>query len=84
MAEVNGRYAAANANKMSDDGIGPRKTLLVLVVVVGCFAVLWPRVLQPMIIGSADQHMKPSAIDKTTGKCDTYLIALAMAICQEQ
>ncbi|KAI4469258.1 resistance to inhibitors of cholinesterase protein 3 ric3 [Holotrichia oblita] len=59
------------ASKMASD-IGPRKTMFVLVVVVGCFAVLWPKVFYPMLVGSANQHIKPSPIDKTTGCCDVF------------
>ncbi|XP_063932946.1 titin isoform X3 [Zophobas morio] len=55
--------------KMEND-LSPRKTMLVLVIVVGCFAVLWPKVFYPMLVGSANQHIKPSPIDKTTGCCD--------------
>ena len=53
--------------KMEHD-LSPRKTMLVLVIVVGCFAVLWPKVFYPMLVGSANQHIKPSPIDKTTGE----------------
>lgn len=56
----------SGASKMPD--LGPKKTMFILVIVVGCFAVLWPKVLYPMLVGSANQHMKPSSIDKTTGK----------------
>ncbi|KAK9712120.1 Resistance to inhibitors of cholinesterase [Popillia japonica] len=59
------------ASKMASD-IGPRKTMFVLVVVVGCFAILWPKVFYPMLVGSANQHIKPSPIDKTTGCCDVF------------
>lgn len=52
--------------KMSND-LTPRKTMLIIVIVVGCFAVLWPKVFYPMLVGSANQHIKPSPIDKTTG-----------------
>lgn len=55
--------------KMAND-LTPRKTMLILVIVVGCFAVLWPKVFYPMLVGSANQHIKPSPIDKTTGCCD--------------
>lgn len=53
-------------SKMAD--LGPRKSLFVLVIVIGCFAVLWPKVFYPMLVGSAQQHMKPSDIDRTTGE----------------
>ncbi|KAJ8925943.1 hypothetical protein NQ315_009795 [Exocentrus adspersus] len=52
--------------KMAND-LTPRKTLLIIVVVVACFAVLWPKVFYPMLVGSANQRIKPSPIDKTTG-----------------
>lgn len=61
-----GATAYQQSNKMPD--LGPRKSLFVLVIVVGCFAVLWPKVFYPMLVGSAQQHMKPSDIDKATGQ----------------
>ncbi|KAK4885107.1 hypothetical protein RN001_001378 [Aquatica leii] len=54
--------------KMSETDLGTKKTLIVLVIVVGCFAVLWPKVLYPMLIGSTNQIMKPNNLDK--GCCD--------------
>lgn len=50
--------------------IGPKKTMFILVVVIGCFSVLWPKVFYPMLVGSAKEQMKPSPIDKTAGCCD--------------
>lgn len=35
-------------------GLGPRKTLFVLVTVVGCIAILWPKIFYPMMFGSTD------------------------------
>ncbi|KAJ3638452.1 hypothetical protein MTP99_001816 [Tenebrio molitor] len=61
--------AGYHCPKMEND-LSPRKTMLVLVIVVGCFAVLWPKVFYPMLVGSANQQIKPSPIDKTTGCCD--------------
>lgn len=60
------------APKMGQDtsDLTPRKTMIVVVIVVGCFAVLWPKVFYPMLVGSAQQHIKPSPIDRTTGCCD--------------
>ncbi|GLV40533.1 RIC3 acetylcholine receptor chaperone [Carabus blaptoides fortunei] len=58
-------------DKMSNNvDIGPKKTMFILVVVIGCFSVLWPKVFYPMLVGNANQQMKPSPIDKTTGCCD--------------
>ncbi|KAL3288613.1 hypothetical protein HHI36_003050 [Cryptolaemus montrouzieri] len=61
-------YSYTSTTKMEND-FSPKKTMIILVIVVGCFAVLWPKVFYPMLVGSANQHMKPSAIDKTTGCC---------------
>ncbi|KAH0815823.1 hypothetical protein GEV33_006968 [Tenebrio molitor] len=61
--------AGYHCPKMEND-LSPRKTMVVLVIVVGCFAVLWPKVFYPMLVGSANQQIKPSPIDKTTGCCD--------------
>lgn len=51
--------------KMAND-IGPRKTMIVVVIVVGCFAVLWPKVFYPMLVGPAHQHAKTA--DKIAGR----------------
>lgn len=48
--------------------IGPRKTMFILVVVIGCFSILWPKVFYPMLMGNAEKQSKPSPIDKTAGK----------------
>lgn len=58
-----------NPTKMPDSDLGTRKTLFVLVIVVGCFAVLWPKVFYPMLVGPTNQRMKPSKLDK--GKSNT-------------
>lgn len=54
------------SKKMGED-LGPGKTVFILVIVVGCFAVLCPNVFYPMLFGSPQNHIKPSPIDKTTG-----------------
>ncbi|XP_058066023.1 cell surface glycoprotein 1 [Anopheles bellator] len=33
-------------------GMGPRKTMIIMVTVVGCVAILWPKVFYPMMMGS--------------------------------
>lgn len=57
-----------NPTKMPETNLGTRKTLFVLVIVVGCFAVLWPKVFYPMLVGPTNQRMKASHLDK--GCCD--------------
>lgn len=55
------------SKKMGED-LGPGKTLVILVIVVGCFAVLCPNVFYPMLFGSSQNLIKPSPIDRTTGQ----------------
>lgn len=52
------------ASQSDDQSLGPRKTLLVLVVVAGCFAVLWPKVFYPMLVNSTSGQIKPGPVDK--------------------
>ncbi|XP_017889067.1 protein Ycf2-like isoform X1 [Ceratina calcarata] len=35
---------------------GPRKTIFILAIVVGCFAVLWPKIFYPMLTASVTPH----------------------------
>lgn len=35
-----------------DDGLGTKKTIFVLCVVVGCVGILWPKLFYPMFYGS--------------------------------
>lgn len=43
-----------------NEGLSPKKTALIIVTVVGCIAILWPKVFYPMMFATA-----PSA---ATGK----------------
>nr|XP_012217605.1 PREDICTED: resistance to inhibitors of cholinesterase protein 3-like isoform X3 [Linepithema humile] len=35
---------------------GPRKTIFILAIVVGCFAVLWPKIFYPMLTATYTHH----------------------------
>ncbi|XP_045537687.1 uncharacterized protein LOC106716768 isoform X2 [Papilio machaon] len=54
----------------NDEVLGPRKTMFVLVIVVGCFAVLWPRILSPLILGHTQEQLKPNQFDREAGCCE--------------
>ncbi|CAG5014843.1 unnamed protein product [Parnassius apollo] len=54
----------------NDEVLGPRKTMFVLVIVVGCFAVLWPRILSPLILGHSQEQLKPNQFDRDAGCCE--------------
>ncbi|XP_057324531.1 uncharacterized protein LOC130667101 isoform X3 [Microplitis mediator] len=47
-------------NKISSESdFGPRKTIFVLAVVAGCFAILWPKIFYPMLNGPANTVHSP-------------------------
>ncbi|XP_011299815.1 ABC transporter F family member 4 [Fopius arisanus] len=48
-------------NKLPQEAeFGPKKTMLVLAIVAGCFAVLWPKIFYPMLTGPAHTtHTSP-------------------------
>ena len=43
---------------------GPRKTVVILAIVAGCFAILWPKIFYPMLTASL---YPPPPVD-TSGK----------------
>ena len=43
-------------------GLGPKKTLLVIVTVVGCIAILFPKIFYPMITGPAAVKQDPNRL----------------------
>lgn len=49
----------------NENGFGPRKTVVILAVVAGCFAVLWPKIFYPMLLAS---FVPPSPTTDSTGK----------------
>ncbi|XP_047030635.1 probable serine/threonine-protein kinase kinX isoform X4 [Helicoverpa zea] len=54
----------------NEEVLGPRKTMFVLVIVVGCFAVLWPRILSPLVLGPSREQLKPNKFDREAGCCE--------------
>ncbi|XP_049877387.1 titin isoform X5 [Pectinophora gossypiella] len=54
----------------NEEVLGPRKTMFVLVIVVGCFAVLWPRILSPLLLGGTRDSLKPNQFDRDAGCCE--------------
>lgn len=62
-----------NTTKMpNEEVLGPRKTMFVLVIVVGCFAVLWPKILSPLILGGTREQLKPNAFDREAGNVGIF------------
>lgn len=44
--------------------LGPRKTIFVLATVVGCIAILWPKIFYPMMFGGSEVPIKNNYINK--------------------
>lgn len=64
----------ANSRHTEPNGgtLGPRKTLIIMVTVVGCIAILWPKVFYPMMVGPT--QTKPVIKDhRGSGCCDVVL-----------
>lgn len=52
-------------NNQSDTApLGPRKTIFVLATVIGCIAILWPKIFYPMMFGNAEVPIKNNYINK--------------------
>lgn len=63
----------------SPPGLGSRKTLVIIVTVIGCIAFLWPKVFYPMMFGASPQTVKPLAKDHrggSSGECSFSILSL--------
>ncbi|XP_033233782.1 uncharacterized protein RIC-3 isoform X11 [Drosophila pseudoobscura] len=62
-----------------EEGMTPKKTALIIVTVIGCIAILWPKVFHPMMFGSApppppqQQNLKDQRSGAPGGCCDVVL-----------
>ncbi|KAL5288147.1 hypothetical protein ACFFRR_008786 [Megaselia abdita] len=64
------KNGAANS-ALSDEGLGTKKTIFVLCVVVGCIGILWPKLFYPMFFGNTSSPPLPQSRGsvKKIGKC---------------
>jgi hypothetical protein len=49
---------------MVTEGLSTGKTILIGTVVLGCFAVLWPKIFMPMLFGEPEHPTKHSGMLK--------------------
>ncbi|KAL5288145.1 hypothetical protein ACFFRR_008786 [Megaselia abdita] len=54
------KNGAANS-ALSDEGLGTKKTIFVLCVVVGCIGILWPKLFYPMFFGNTSSPPLPQS-----------------------
>ncbi|XP_055310486.1 uncharacterized protein LOC129573666 isoform X2 [Sitodiplosis mosellana] len=47
--------------------LGPRKTIFVLATVIGCIAILWPKIFYPMMFGASEVPIKNNYLNKDLG-----------------
>ncbi|XP_076658141.1 RIC3 acetylcholine receptor chaperone isoform X4 [Halictus rubicundus] len=63
---------------------GPRKTIFILAIVAGCFAVLWPKIFYPMLTASVTPHHTPdnSACCDVIFESDVTAADIMQEMCQ--
>lgn len=49
----------------NNEGLSPKKTAFIIVTVIGCIAILWPKVFYPMMFGG--EIPKPNIKDQRPG-----------------
>lgn len=62
---------ATSTVSIDSPGLGPKKTFFVLVTVVGCIAILWPKVFYPMIFSG--QNDKKVVKEHRTGAGELFI-----------
>ncbi|XP_034120342.1 resistance to inhibitors of cholinesterase protein 3 isoform X3 [Drosophila guanche] len=69
--------AKKRPSAVKEEGMTPKKTALIIVTVIGCIAILWPKVFHPMMFGSAplpkQQNLKEQRSGAPGGCCDVVL-----------
>lgn len=82
--------ATATPTRYDTPGLGPKKTFFVLVTVVGCIAILWPKVFYPMLMGGGQEKQlmndyrgsgKPLPIPQKKKKQKNNFSNLRMELC---
>lgn len=61
---------------------GPRKTIFILTIVAGCFAVLWPKIFYPMLTASVTPHHPDTACCDVIFESDVTAADILHEICQ--
>uniref|UniRef100_A0A348G6C0 Resistance to inhibitors of cholinesterase protein 3 n=1 Tax=Odontomachus monticola TaxID=613454 RepID=A0A348G6C0_ODOMO len=63
---------------------GPRKTIFILAIVAGCFAVLWPKIFYPMLTASVTSHHQTdsSACCEIIFESDVTAVDIMQEMCQ--
>ncbi|XP_022221598.1 uncharacterized protein LOC111073549 isoform X5 [Drosophila obscura] len=69
--------AKKRPSAIKEEGMTPKKTALIIVTVIGCIAILWPKVFHPMMFGSVpppkQQNLKEQRSGAPGGCCDVVL-----------
>lgn len=66
----------ATTTAPSSTGLGTKKSVFVLITVVGCIAILWPKILYFAMFGGGQQTAKTFVKDHRsgTGECSILLV----------
>ena len=73
---------------MANTGIpefGPGRTIVVIAIVVGCFAVLWPKLLSPMLQtimggGPGGRHYEPGKFNNMSSAVHNVIFATTVHV----
>ncbi|SPP74847.1 resistance to inhibitors of cholinesterase protein 3 isoform X7 [Drosophila guanche] len=59
--------AKKRPSAVKEEGMTPKKTALIIVTVIGCIAILWPKVFHPMMFGSAPLPKQQNLKEQRSG-----------------
>ncbi|BFG04822.1 resistance to inhibitors of cholinesterase protein 3 [Drosophila madeirensis] len=59
--------AKKRPSAVKEEGMTPKKTALIIVTVIGCIAILWPKVFHPMMFGSAPLPKQQNPKEQRSG-----------------
>ena len=67
---------------MATEGLSTGKTILIGTIVLGCFAVLWPKIFAPMLFGEPEESRKHSGkLTYLSQSIATYIIMKKITLC---
>ncbi|XP_022221604.1 uncharacterized protein LOC111073549 isoform X10 [Drosophila obscura] len=59
--------AKKRPSAIKEEGMTPKKTALIIVTVIGCIAILWPKVFHPMMFGSVPPPKQQNLKEQRSG-----------------
>ncbi|XP_067631657.1 uncharacterized protein RIC-3 isoform X5 [Eurosta solidaginis] len=75
MHQTRAQPRTSNHPTQTEEGLSPKKTAVIIVTVVGCIAILWPKVFYPMMFGGVAPSKNANLNDQRGpgGCCDVVI-----------